>query len=464
MYKLAIDAVKISTESSYEILNLQESHFVDLKSIDIAPAKLSRSISAFANADGGELYIGIDEKTDGNSKVREWRGFKDFEAANGHLQIFETLFPLGQYFSYIFLQCEGSNGYVLKVEINKTREVINASDGKLYRRRGAQNLPVKSDEALSRLRLDKGLMSFETQTVDIDLQRVLESGVITNFMELVVPAAEPYTWLKKQLLIREEKLTVAGVLLFDEEPQAILPKRCAIKIYRYKTSEQEPSRDTLAFDPITVEGCLYDQIVESLKKTVKIVEGVKILTANGLENIEYPIETLHEIITNAVLHRDYSIASDIHVRIFDNRIEVESPGKLPGHITVENILYEQFARNGAIVRIINKFPGAPNKDVGEGLNTAFEAMINLKLKEPIIVEEANSVIVYIRHEPLASPEQIIIKYLEKNGEINNSKAREICHIGSENIVKRIFERMMKSNLIERIPEKKGKATAYRLKE
>ena len=58
--------------------------------------------------------------------------------------------------------------------------------------------------------------------------------------------------------------------------------------------------------------------------------------------IEYPIETLHEITTNAVLHRDYSVADDIHIRIFDNRIEVESPGRLPGHVTQENILDERF--------------------------------------------------------------------------------------------------------------------------
>ncbi|WP_445305523.1 ATP-binding protein [Microcoleus sp. herbarium2] len=65
--------------------------------------------------------------------------------------------------------------------------------------------------------------------------------------------------------------------------------------------------------------------------------------------------------------------------MFDNRIEIENLGKLPGHVTVKNILKEQYARNGAIVRIINKFPNPPNKDVGEGLNTAFQAMAKLRL-------------------------------------------------------------------------------------
>tara|TARA_R110002073_G_scaffold11648_6_gene52787 strand:- start:4191 stop:4448 length:258 start_codon:yes stop_codon:yes gene_type:complete len=85
------------------------------------------------------------------------------------------------------------------------------------------------------------------------------------------------------------------------------------------------------------------------------------MTEDGLVDVEYPEETLHEIITNAVIHRDYSIPDDVHIRIYDNRVEVENPSVLPGHITVENILGERFSRNGNIVRIINKFPNPSPK-------------------------------------------------------------------------------------------------------
>jgi ATP-dependent DNA helicase RecG len=172
---------------------------------------------------------------------------------------------------------------------------------------------------------------------------------------------------------------------------------------------------------------------------------------------------LHEIITNAVIHRDYSIADDIHIRIFDNRIEIENPGKLPAHITPSNILEERFSRNGTIVRLINKFPNPPNQDVGEGLNTAFEAMQKMRLKDPVIEVNENSVIVYLKHEPLASPEEIVIDYLQQYDFINNSIARDICHIGSENVVKRVFERLIDRDIIERIPGLKGKSSAYRKK-
>jgi ATP-dependent DNA helicase RecG len=192
------------------------------------------------------------------------------------------------------------------------------------------------------------------------------------------------------------------------------------------------------------------------------VEGVKLLGPAGLQRVTYPEVTLHEIITNAVLHRDYSIADDIHVRVFDNRIEVASPGRLPAHITPGNILDERYARNGSIVRWVNKFPDPPNKDVGEGLRTAFEAMRSLQLKPPEIRETENAVVVSIRHERLASPEQMIVEYLGSNAEITNSIVRELTGIGSENKVKGIFQKLIKAGEIEAIPGRSQRYAAYRL--
>lgn len=248
--------------------------------------------------------------------------------------------------------------------------------------------------------------------------------------------------------------------MFAEEPQAILPKRSAVKIYRYRTTS-EGTRDTLAFDPITIEGHLYDQIREAVAKTTELIEGIQKLGPRGLEAISYPSETLHEIATNALLHRDYSIPVDVHIRIFDNRIEVESPGKLPGHVTLSNILDEQFARNGSIVRLINKFPDPPNKDVGEGLNTAFAAMSKLRLKPPIIKELENGVLVTIRHEPLASPEEAVMEYLDSHDEIVNRVGREITGIASENSMKNVFYKLRDRGLIEPVPGRIGFASAWR---
>jgi ATP-dependent DNA helicase RecG len=444
------------------ILALPEGHFHDLKSKDIAPAKLTRSIAALANASGGEIYIGIDETAGpAGAKIRKWRGFADPEEANGHLQAFEQVFPLGAYYHATFLSCAGGSGLVLQLQVFKSRDICRALDGRIYVRRGAQNLPLITEEQIALLRLDKGIVSFETETVNTDQVVVTNSTVTLRFLLSVVPTAEPEPWLRKQQLLNGERPIVAAVLLFSEEPQAVLPKHCGIKVIRYKTTERLGSRDTLAFDPVTIEGCLYDQISAAVTRTVSVVEDVQVLGPSGLENIRYPHETLHEIITNAVLHRDYSIASDIQIRIYDNRIEVESPGRLPGHVTPENILTEQFARNGTIVRLINKFPDPPNKDVGEGLITAFQAMRALRLKDPVIRENGASVTVEIRHERLASPEEAILGYLGKHPEITNAIARQITGITSENKVKEVFYRLRDAGKLERVPGRKGSASAWR---
>jgi ATP-dependent DNA helicase RecG len=389
-----------------------------------------------------------------------WRGFRDVEAANGILQILHEMMPLAPDYTAEFLSAPGHPGLVLHINVRKTRQIVLASNKIAYVRVGASNQPVDG-VGLDRLRMNKGIVSFEDSVLPAQKSFLVESPILKNFVAEIIPKSEPEAWLRSQQLLYQDQPIVAGVLLYAESPQALLPKRSAIKIYRYRTGESQGTRDTLVFDPITIEGCVYALTYGAVKKTVEIIQGINVLGPGGLEKAKYPAETLHEIITNAVLHRDYSIPDDIDVRIFGNRIEVESPGRLPGHITIKNILDEQFARNPKLVRLINKFSNPPNKDVGEGLNTAFEAMRKLQLKPPQIQERENSVVVYIRHEPLASAEELIMDYLETHGSITNLVGRRLCSIGSENVMKKVFERMMERNMIERVPDKRGRASAYR---
>jgi ATP-dependent DNA helicase RecG len=278
----------------------------------------------------------------------------------------------------------------------------------------------------------------------------------------VASARATSPWLRKQLLVRNDMPTVAALILFADEPQVALPKRSSIKLYRYAGTETVGVRAALQGQPDTIEGNIYAQIQDAVKKTVEKIEEIRIMGAQGMEVVRYPEVALHEIITNAVIHRDYSIADDIHVRIFDNRIEVVSPGRLPAHITTENILNERFARNGAVVRWINKFPDPPNKDVGEGLRAAFDAMRSLQLKPPEIVETETGVLVRIRHERLASPEEIVLDYVGSHDEISNSVVRGLTGIGSENMVKGMFQRMIKAGELERLPDRSLRYAAYRL--
>jgi ATP-dependent DNA helicase RecG len=455
-----IDVIEITGGERGRLLGLEEGHFADLKAIRISTKKLGVAMSAFANAAGGDLYVGIGETELLGSKIRTWHGFDDQEAANGHLQSLETLFPLGAEYSYEFLSCPGSKGLVLHVTVQRTPQIARAHNKKVYVRRGAQNLEVKGAEALRRLELDKGIVSYESQPVNADLTVVTKSEKLAEFIENVVPMQTPVIFVRKQSLARSNKPVVAAVLLFAEEPQALLPKS-GVKLFRYKSTAAVGTRDALAGVPEAIEGTTYDVIAEAVRKTVALVQGIQRLGPQGLEPVVYPDKALHEIVTNAILHRDYSIATDVQIRVFDNRIEIESPGRLPGHVTTRNILKTQFSRNGVLVRLVHKFPDPPNKDVGEGLNTAFDEMKKYRLKPPVIRETDNSVVVEIRHDRLASPEESVMDYLANHPEITNRIARELTGITSENTMKEVFLRLAKRNLIERIPDRKGASSAWR---
>ena len=437
-----------------------QGYFSEFGGNNVSSQKLSESISAFANADGGEIILGIGINKSGR---RSWQGFDSAVEAQALAHSLALLVPNEKDCLFTLLSVEDYSGFLMQVEVAKNREIIKSIDGKIFVRRGADNHLIRAADELQRLQFNKGLSSFETMTVDTSVDVMTESEITEMFIKTIVPQQSPDVWFKRQNLILSGKPTVAGVVLFADEPQAFLPKRCGIKIYRFRTADDEGTREALDGLPVTVEGCAYRQVYAAVAMTKQTIEGIRRMTPSGLTPIEYPEETIHEIITNAVLHRDYSIPDDIHIRIYDNRVEVESPGSLPGHITPKNILEERFARNGNLVRIINKFPNPPNKDIGEGLNTAFRAMQKLHLKEPDIIQKDSSVLVIIKHEQLASPEERIMSYLESNPSINNGKARELCVIREDWRIRSIFSRMVDAGMIEKIPGSTTSNTAYQKK-
>ena len=397
------NSIEINSDSQYKLLNIEESQYCDVKSEMIDPSKLSISI----------------------------------EETNKYIQVMESLEGLNANYDITYLHIK-NNHYLMQITVFKTNSIVKSSDSTIYIRKGAQNIKINDPDKIKRLEIDKGIFPYENETVpESDIQDAIGSKIYDIFYHAVIPNIEKYTWLRTQKLCIDSNLNIAGVMLFTDEPQIVLPKRSAIKIFRYKTTKTG-SRDTLDGNPITIEGSAYDQIYASVQKVKSIIESIKKFDTT-FSDISYPETTIHEIITNAVLHRDYSIAKDIQVRIYDNRVEVESPGKLAGHITLKNILFEQFARNPKIVRLINKFPNPPNKDVGEGLNTAFKAMKELRLKQPEIID-----------------------YMKSHSEITNKIGREITGIESENVMKRVFWKLRDAQMLEMIPNRKGSKSAWQL--
>src|ERR1017187_7683151 len=126
---MSIPVMELTKDERNKILAFEEGHFCELKSTLIAPGKLTRTVAAFSNAEGGELYVGISQDTDRRSF---WAGFPIQEHANGHIQCFEALFPLGAGYSYSFLHSAVDSGLVLKIEVQKSRDVKKATDDRVY--------------------------------------------------------------------------------------------------------------------------------------------------------------------------------------------------------------------------------------------------------------------------------------------------------------------------------------------
>ncbi|MDP1715865.1 MAG: ATP-binding protein [Anaerolineales bacterium] len=452
----------LDEKDALEFCTRQEDHFFDRKSFEIKPAKIQRIAVAFANADGGEFVIGIADEHDEPNPHTRWKGKASIEDFNGHIQALSEVRPTLP-FRFSFFTCVDKPGFVLHVHMDKSNFLHQTSDGTVYVRMSAQVIPINDPQRIMELTYAKGVTSFEDQVVkSARPEDIVDGKPIKDFLTDYSPKTDSLDFIVNQHLVDvitwEPK--VAGILLFASSPSAILPRQCAVKIARYETRENEPERDHLK-QIFTIEGNLYNQIHDTINCISEVMSSISIWTLDGLKTVSYPPEAIWEIVTNAIIHRDYSISDNIHIHIYNNRIEVLSPGKLPGYVTPQNILDARYSRNPRIVRTLNRYKNPPNKDMGEGLNTAFQKMMEWRLRDPEISEEGNHVKVVIPHASLASPEKAILKFLESNEVIKNSQARDLTGIRSENVMKNVFYKLRDQGLIERVPGLEGPASAWR---
>jgi ATP-dependent DNA helicase RecG len=361
-----LNTVVISATELAEIADRDESHFFDNKEYNVSGKSLQKVAVAFSNADGGELIVGIRDKKRGGQLAERWEGIGDIEKLNGHLQaLFEVKPALD--LEYKFLKLDGAEGYALRVLIEKGSQVCATTDGTIYLRQGAQSLPVKDPDRIQQLTFAKGASSFEDSILfELPAEQIVESIEITAFLADYSPKTDPLEFAINQNLLdfKTWQPRTVGALLFHPAPSAVIPRKCAIKITRYETKEDDPEREHLA-EQFTVEGPSYRLIHVAVAKVTEIMSSIDVWTTDGLKKLEYPPEAIWETIVNAVIHRDYSISDDIQILIFDNRIEILSPGKLPGYVNIENILSARFSRNPKMVRTLNRYRDAPNKDLGE---------------------------------------------------------------------------------------------------
>lgn len=450
-----MNVVKITSDEVKRLLELEEDHFNDVKSKRIAPAKLQETFVAFANADGGDLYVGIEDKKSEGDRLQ---GFQAQEEANAIIStLLEETKPSVENTFVEFLQTK-TGGLILHFGIPKSPKVHYTASGDCFIRINASKTKIKG-ERVTQLGYSKGAEPYEKKAVeDADLEEITGNDIIVDYMERVASNLEPKAFLKKQRLLTkkgEESFPNVGcVLLFDEEPQATLPTRCAVKVYRLRTTEKEYKREQLQEEPVTINGHLESVIEQTIAQVAKYIDGASFMDGERIMKMAYPADALKELLVNAVIHRDYSLNDDIHVQIYDNRVEIKSPGRLPGYMSIESLYDDRFSRNPNIVRMLHNLPNPVNHDIGEGLNTVRNELKKAGLVSPEFEERENSFVVIIKHQRIASVEEVITTYLDENPDaiITNKLVRQLSGEDDMQKVKKALQRLRADGVIKPVDE------------
>ena len=348
------------------LLDNREWQSFECKRAAAKPHKLLEIAVALANTDGGILVIGLEDpdkiKEDNNRLIGINEGLDN---VSEFLKLIDKEidppFKLWNKFELDIENTQDKNDKLLVVIIKKANEVHSLKSGDTYVRKGRQNVKIGSSEII-RLKYEKGSIRFEDEASDINVLDILDGILLKQYKKDTQSESEDdWQFLKDNGLavkIRDEfKLAKAGILLFTKNPAIYLKSKCGIKISHYYGKKPTYSGNpNFVRRPFTVEGPLLLQIEKTLKYFKDVVKDSppKLSDSTFKPSLLIPEWAFQEAITNAVIHRNYYLQDDIHVRFFDDRIEVESPGTYPGHITVSNIRSERFSRNPIIQRTLNR--------------------------------------------------------------------------------------------------------------
>ncbi|MFH1760497.1 MAG: ATP-binding protein [bacterium] len=363
-----------SKEELVSKIKLGEDSIIELKTVQIKGSKVSDpdskdladELAAFANSFHGVLILGVDDKT------------KDIEGIPiEKLDIVESYIrelcndsidpPLNVRIVKMTLpNLQGVDQPIIKIDIPKSLFVHKSPHG-YFERRGSSKREMKP-EYLARLfqqRSQARLIRFEEQAVPRTTMKNLSKNLWGRF---TARSAEPdeIILLKRNLLSKEEddtiRASVAGVLLCCEHPEEYLPNTF-IEAVRYRGIKQNSNYQ---IDALQIKGPLDEQIRQAMvffKKNQTITASKE---PHRIEIPQFSEKAVFEAVVNAVAHRDYSISgSKIRFFMFDDRLEIYSPGTLPNTVTIESIGLRQATRNELITSLLAECPVTDNiKDVG----------------------------------------------------------------------------------------------------
>jgi ATP-dependent DNA helicase RecG len=281
--------------------------------------------------------------------------------------------------------------------------------------------------------------------------------------------------LSRGCLAREKdqyRPTNAGLLLFGRDPQKLFLNAQVI-VVQYPGPEMSDE-----FIREDIGGTLDEQIDAAELSLVRNMRKSMRLTGLKHEEVtEYPVEAVREAVVNAVAHRDYSIRGEaIRISVFSDRFECYSPGRLPGHVTVQNIVDERFSRNEAIVQVLADLGYIER--LGYGINRMIQLMEEHGAQPPVFEERAGGfqVTLYSAIDEMTPDADELarwlemglnerqakaLQYLTRHPRITNREFRRLCPEVSNETIRSDLANLVDRNILLKVGDKR--ATYYILK-
>src|SRR3989339_424044 len=463
------------------ILNIpSESRTLEFKRLGSRNESIDRtlqSIVAMANTDGGTLILGVEDP-----QKTTLKGLDRIFGIEENLVFYDELGkavrkispPISSIWPPDLVEVTNKNVRIGLLAVPKVSDGFRSIEGHVYVRLEQGNKRLLPQEVVH-FAYVKGFERADRELVSVDF-----SLLKTNFYDVWRKkrgiADDPIgTVLEKTGLARKSKggqtlPTRAAVLLFAEYPSDLMDTKAAVRVFQYE-GNLETIKETLNLigTPKNIVGPVIKQITDAHEYVLTLLRtGIRV-PSGFVTTYQIPERAIKEAITNAVIHRDYYTKRDIEIRIFEDRVEIESPGLLPLNITPSNIGVERAHgyRNDLLVKHLREFPDPPNLDQNEGVKAIRQTMMTANLYPPIFwtyPRLQDAVRVILLNEKTPSEWDKISHYLNQNKYINNQAARKILNIQDTSVVSRLLSRWTKQGLLTKIVPRVGakRNTIYRL--
>lgn len=432
---------------------------------------LADTLVAFANADGGTIVVGMDA----SGAFCQDLMMEDIEASLREAQ--------GRCRPPVHVEWQSSEtelGLPVLLRVPRSPELHSRDDGRVLIRSGRLNRPLGGEEILH-LASGKQSGEFEVSPVPGATFEDLDPDVIEEYLHKrqerlphVIMDATKNVLMEIGAVTAAGIPTVSGLLLFGRRPQMFLPK-AGLVFVRFPGSSRDASSRTPSMQYGRREE-INGPLPYIIKETWDVLwqEMNPKAQVDGLtreEITDYPPVAVREALVNAVAHRDYKLSGrPIEILMYDDRLEIISPGGLPGYITVENIVDEHFSRNPRIVNGL--YYWGYIEELGTGIDRMIAEMARAGYPMPEFRATPFSFTVVLRNTRERAPmfawesdmnerQLKAINYVREHGRITNREYRELCpHVTGETIRLDLADLVAKGVLLK-IGDKRG--TYYILK-